>query len=120
MRFITQKIHAVIDYPVALSLLGMPFLLGLGKANPAALWLSVATGGAAFVLTVLTDHEAGFIKVLPYSFHVLVDRLVGITFVIAPFVLRFTGLDAIYYWANAATVLAATFVFNAPIERKAA
>ena len=49
------------------------------------------------MLTVLTNHEAGFIKVLPYSFHVLVDRLVGITFVIAPFALGFTGLDAIYY-----------------------
>lgn len=114
MRFITRQIHALIDYPVALSLIVMPFLLGLGATNPLALWLSVVTGGAALVLTILTNHETGIIKVLPYSFHVLVDRLVGVTFVVAPFVLGFIGIDAIYYWVNAAAVLLVTFVLNAP------
>ncbi|OQW51996.1 hypothetical protein [Candidatus Raskinella chloraquaticus] len=114
MRFVTRQIHALIDYPVALSLIGMPFLLGLGATNPLAFWLSVVTGGAALALTILTNHETGIIKVLPYSFHVLVDRLVGITFAVAPFVLGFTGIDAIYYWVNAAAVLLVTFVLNAP------
>ena len=116
MRFVTRKIHALIDYPVAFSLMGMPFLLGLGATNKLALWLSVATGAAALVLTILTRHETGLIKVLPYSFHVLVDRLVGLTFAVAPFVLGFTGIDAIYYWVNAAAVLLVTFVLNAPEE----
>lgn len=116
MRFVTRKVHAFIDYPVALSLIAMPFLLGLGTTNKLALWLSVVTGCAAFALTVLTNHETGIIKVLPYSFHVLVDRIVGLTFVAAPFVLGFTGLDAIYYWVNAAAVLLVTFVLNASDE----
>ena len=60
----------------------------------------IATGIAAFVLTVLTDHELGVIKVLPYWFHVAVDRVVGLTFVVAPFVLGFGGLDAVYYCAH--------------------
>lgn len=112
-RFVTRQIHAYIDYPVAVSLMAMPFVLGLGDSNPLAKWLSVATGVAAFVLTLLTNHETGVIKVLPYWFHVAVDRLVGVTFVVAPIVLGFTGLDAGYYWANAAAVLAVTFLFNA-------
>lgn len=116
MRFVTRKVHAFIDYPVALSLIAMPFLLGLGATNKLALWLSVVTGCAAFALTVLTNHETGIIKVLPYSFHVLVDRIVGLTFVAAPFVLGFTGIDAIYYWVNAAAVLLVTFVLNASDE----
>ena len=66
------------------------------------------------MLTVLTDHELGVIKVLPYWFHVAVDRVVGLTFVAAPFVLGFSGLDAGYYWANGAAVLAVTFLLNAP------
>ena len=114
MRFVTRQIHALIDYPVAFSLIGMPFLLGLGATNTLAFWLSVVTGGAALALTILTNHETGIIKVLPYSFHVLVDRLVGITFAIAPIVLGFTGIDAVYYWVNAAAVLLVTFVLNAP------
>ena len=116
MRFITQKIHSLIDYPVEISLMGLPFVLGLGKSNPIALWLSVATGIAALVLTLLTNHQTGLIKVIPYSFHVMVDRLVGITFAVAPFALGFKGIDANYYWINAAAVIAVTFLLNAPSE----
>ena len=104
-RFVTQKIHALIDYPVAISLVALPFALGLGESNPLALWLSVGTGIAAFVLTLLTDHETGVIRVLPYSLHLAVDFAVGIVFAIAPFVFGFVGIDALYYWANATAVL---------------
>ena len=39
---------------------------------------------------------------------------VGVVFVIAPFALKFFGLDAWYYWVLAAAVLLTTSVFNAP------
>ena len=112
-RFVTKTVHSYLDYPVAISLMATPFILGLGKANPTALWLSVATGIAALLLTLLTDHKTGLIHVVPYSLHVLVDRVVGLVFIAAPFVLGFSGLDAIYYWANGAAVLLVTFVLNA-------
>jgi hypothetical protein len=105
IRFVTRKIHAFLDYPVAFALIGLPFLLGLGASNPLALWLSVATGVAAFVLTVLTDHETGIIRVVPYSLHVAVDFMVGLVFVAAPFLFGFSGLDAWFYWLNGAAVL---------------
>ena len=105
IRFVTRKIHAYLDYPVAIALIGLPFLLGLGTSHPLALWLSVATGVAAFVLTVLTDHETGLIRVVPYSLHVAVDFMVGLAFVAAPFLFGFTGLDAWFYWLNGAAVL---------------
>lgn len=104
-RFITKTIHAYLDYPVALALVVLPILLNLGQTNPLALWLSIATGVAAFLLTVLTDHHLGLIKILPYKLHLTVDMLVGIVFVAAPFVLGFVGIDAIYYWANGIAVL---------------
>lgn len=104
-RFITKDIHAALDYPVALALMGAPFLLGLGESTPAAKWLSVGTGVAALLLTIFTNHRLGLIRVLPYWFHVLVDGLVGITFVVAPLALGFQGMDAWFYWANAAAVL---------------
>lgn len=104
-RFVTRTMHAFLDYPVALSLMAMPFLLGLGASHPMAKWLSVATGVAAFILTVFTDHKLGVFRVLPYSFHLTVDFLVGVVFALAPLALGFNGLDAWYYWANAAAVL---------------
>jgi hypothetical protein len=105
IRFVTRKIHSYLDYPVAFALIGLPFLLGLGATNPLALWLSVATGIAAFVLTVLTDHETGIIRVLPYSWHVAVDFAVGLLFVAAPSLFGFSGLDAWFYWVNGGAVL---------------
>ena len=105
MSFVTKEIHAYLDYPVAIALIVLPFVLGLGATSPMALYLSVATGIAAFGLTVLTDHHLGLIRVLPYNFHLLVDGLVGITFLAAPFILGFQGIDAIYYWANGLAVV---------------
>jgi len=104
-RFVTQKIHAYLDYPVAFALMTLPFLLGLGATNPIAMWLSVATGVAAFVLTLLTDHETGVFRVLPYSFHLAVDGAVAIAFLAAPLLFGFKGLDALYYAGLGATVL---------------
>ena len=106
MKFITKTIHAYLDYPVAFSLMALPFVLSLGQSHPAAKWLGVATGIAAFVLTLLTDHKTGVIRVVPYSVHLAVDFLVGVTFVVAPFALGFTGIDALFYWVNGGAVLA--------------
>jgi len=105
MKFVTKTIHSYLDYPVALSLIALPFLLGLGSSNPLALTISVATGVAAFILTLLTDHKTGAFRVIPYKVHLLVDFMVAIVFILAPFILSFEGLDAYYYWIIGATVL---------------
>ena len=105
MKFISKQIHSILDYPVAIALIGLPFLLGLGESSPLAFQLSVGAGVAALILTILTDHQTGLIKVIPYKVHLMVDLLVAIVFIIAPFVLSFEGLDAYYYWINGLAVL---------------
>ncbi len=105
MRFITKRIHAFLDYPVAIALIVLPFLLGLGDSSPLAVQISVVTGIAAFILTVLTDHHLGVFRVLSYRFHLTVDLLVAIVFIAVPFVFSFKGIDAYYYWVNGVAVL---------------
>ncbi len=105
MKFITKKIHAFLDYPVAIALIVLPFTLGLGSSNPIALYLSVATGIAAFVLTLLTDHHLGMVPVISYKMHLIVDFAVAIVFILAPFIFSFKGLDAYFYWINGIAVL---------------
>lgn len=105
MKFITKTIHAYLDYPVAVALMTFPFIMGLGSSNIIALQLSVATGIAAFILTLLTDHKLGVYKIIPYKVHLIVDAIVGVVFVAAPFVFSFKGIDATYYWIIGATVL---------------
>ncbi|MDA7978039.1 MAG: hypothetical protein MPJ50_04610 [Pirellulales bacterium] len=104
-RFVTKSLHAFLDYPVAVSLMVGPLLLGLGSSHSMATWLAISTGVAAFALTLLTDHKLGVIRVLPYSFHLAIDGLVGVVFLITPIAFGFTGIDAVYYWANGGAVL---------------
>ncbi|HRE19993.1 MAG TPA: hypothetical protein PKW21_03045 [Rhabdaerophilum sp.] len=106
MRFVTKQIHSWLDYPVAFALITLPFLLGLGASNALALTISPIIGVAALLLTVFTDHQTGLIRVLPYRLHLAVDLAVGVLFLILPFALGLTGLDAAYYWLNGAAVVA--------------
>ncbi len=105
MKFVTKRIHAFLDYPVAIALMALPFVLGLGGSGPLAFYLSLATGVAAFILTVLTDHHLGVFRVVPYKVHLMVDFLVATVFIIAPFVLSFEGIDKFYYLINGIAVL---------------
>ena len=91
---------------LALALIGLPFLLGLGASNPLALQISPVVGVAALILTVFTDHRTGIIRILPYRLHQAVDLGVGILFLTLPFALGFQGLDAAFYWINGAAVVA--------------
>lgn len=106
MRFVTKTIHAWLDYPVALALIALPFVFGLGTSNPLALTISPIVGVAAFILTVFTDHHLGLIRVLPYKLHLAVDLAVGVLFLFLPSILGFQGLDAYFYWLNGAAVVA--------------
>jgi len=99
---ISQRFHAYIDYPVALGLVLMPFLFGFAGL---AFSLSIATGIAAFVLTALTNHETGLFPVIAYKLHLVVDGLVGASFLAAPFAFGFQGLEMAYYLVLGATVL---------------
>ena len=105
MKFVTKRIHAFLDYPVAITLITLPFILGLRATNPIALQLSVVTGIAALILTVLTDHHLGLVPVITYKMHLIVDFLVAVVFILAPFIFSFQGIDAYYYWINGAAVL---------------
>lgn len=105
MKFVTKRIHAFLDYPVAIALITLPFILGLGSTSPIALQLSVATGIAALILTILTDHHLGLVPIITYKMHLIVDFLVAVVFILAPFIFSFQGIDAYYYWINGAAVL---------------
>lgn len=106
LRFITPNQHGVLDFTVATALIGLPFALGLGASSPLAFWLSIVTGVAVVVLSLMTDYRFGLLRVIPFKGHLLVDGIVGIAFLLAPVGLGFTGIDALYYWMNGAGVIA--------------
>lgn len=105
MRFVSKSIHARLDYPVALALIALPFLLGLGASHSLALAISPIVGVAALLLTVFTDHPLGIVRILPYRLHLAVDLVVGLLFLALPFAFGFSGIDAAFYLVNGAAVV---------------
>jgi hypothetical protein len=106
LRFITPNQHGVIDFAVAALLIVAPFALGLGASSALAVWISVATGLVVVVMSLLTDYRFGVVRILPFWAHLSLDGAVGVAYALIPTVLGFSGIDAIYYWVNAAAVLA--------------
>ena len=117
MKFITKEIHAYLDYPVALALIVLPFVFGLGGSHPLALYLSVGTGVAALILTLLTDHHLGVYRVISYKMHLIVDFAVAVVFIITPFIFSFEGIDAYYYWINWVSVLSVVSLHKSEIAK---
>ena len=114
----TKSVHAYLDYPVAFGLIAMPTVLGLGATNPMAFRMLVVVGFGPLIVTLLTDHQFGLFRVLPFKVHLAVDLLAGLTFLAAPFVFGFSGLEATYYWLLGATVVVVVRL-NAPEETPA-
>lgn len=104
IRVLSPTLHGIVDYLAAAGLITMPFILGLGEAAPLAKWLSVATGFAVIVVSLLTNYRYGAVRVLPFWGHLAIDTAVAMAFAVAPFALGFAGLDAWYYWINSAAV----------------
>ncbi len=104
LRFISPTLHGVVDYSAGAGLILMPYILGLGESHPAARWLSVITGVAVFAVSVLTDYRYAILRTIPFDGHLTIDLMAATAFMSAPFLFSFEGLDAHYYWINAAVV----------------
>jgi hypothetical protein len=103
-RFISSTLHGVADYSAGVGLIVAPILLDLGKMNSASLWISIIAGLAVLVVSLLTDYKLGAFRTIPFQGHLAIDLVVAIVFMIIPFVLGFSGIEANYYLFNASVV----------------
>jgi hypothetical protein len=117
IRFLTPTWHGLVDYLAALELLVMPFVLNLGASAPLAKWLAIATGLAVIVVSLFTDYKLGLVRIIPFRIHLGIDTAVATAFVVVPFLFGFSGLDAWFYWLNAAAVFVVVAVSMPGQER---
>lgn len=103
-RSISPTLHGVADYSAGAGLIVAPFILGLGYEHPASLSISVATGIAVLLVSLLTDYKLGAFRSIPFQGHLAIDLVVAIAFMILPFALGFQGLEANYYLVNATVI----------------
>jgi hypothetical protein len=94
VRVIPTRVHAVFDHTVSLLLIVAPWLFDFARGGPET-WVPVLLGVAGIGYSLLTDYERGLVRLIPMPIHLLLDILLGVVLVVAPWLFGF----AKYVWA---------------------
>lgn len=97
VKLISPKVHGIIDY------LSVPLLLAAGPlfrfgGLPAEITSTVA--GIALVISAFTAYPLGLVKMIPFKIHLMIDIVVGLAFIAAPFILRFDDFSARWFFVG--------------------
>ncbi len=89
---IPLAVHVLIEYGVGILTIISPFLFSFD--DDAAQILAVLIGAGIFVLAVVSDAPTGLARTLPAASHVVIDYVLGLLLIVAPFIFGFAGDDA--------------------------
>jgi hypothetical protein len=84
MKFISPKVHGLIDYLVVIFLFGSPTIFGF---TGLVATFTYALGAVHLLLTILTNYPLGVVRVIPVSLHAAVELLVGVVLIILAYTL---------------------------------
>lgn len=75
MKVIHPLVHSILDYTLVLLLLSSPsifeFSLGISL-------LTIVLGGVHLTITLLTNTKGGYLRIIPFSLHGLIELIVSI------------------------------------------
>jgi len=106
MRFISPRIHGILDYAVAAALIAVPLALDFAASSVLAAVLAVTAGVGLTVYSLLTDYSAGVRDLIPWRVHLTLDAVASVVLLAAPFVFGFGGIARGFYVTVAVAVLA--------------
>jgi hypothetical protein len=93
MKIISPTQHGYLDYLTVTLFLFAPIV---GLSGIAGI-LGYALAGIHLALTLATDFPLGAAKLIPFSIHGWVERVVGPILILLPFVLGFDVTERIFY-----------------------
>ena len=85
------SIHVLLEYGIGVLTILSPFLFSFD--DDAAQFVAVLIGAGVLVLAVVTDAPTGLARSLPVASHVVLDYVLGLVFLVTPFVFGFAGDD---------------------------
>ncbi|MCB5176063.1 MULTISPECIES: SPW repeat domain-containing protein [Microvirga] len=88
MRFLSTRVHGIIDYLTGGLLIVAPWLFGFADGT-AAQWVPVLLGVAIILMSLMTDYEVSVAKVIPMGAHLAVDGLGGALLAVSPWLFGF-------------------------------
>jgi hypothetical protein len=78
MKFITDKVHGVLDYGVVIIFALAPTLLGIDGISA---WICYILAVVHLAMTILTDMPLGVLKAVPLKLHGLVELIVALALI---------------------------------------
>ncbi|HVW95411.1 MAG TPA: hypothetical protein VHA56_05555 [Mucilaginibacter sp.] len=84
MKFMSPKVHGIIDILVCVFLLASPIIFGF--TGTLAIF-TYALGAAHTVLTLGTDFQIGVIKLIPVQIHELIEFVVAVSVIVLAYTL---------------------------------
>ena len=91
MKVISPRIHGYFDFLTVFIFLLAPTLLGLGQLS-AILAYSLAV--VHLLVTLTSDFPFGVVKLIPFTVHGWIERMVGPLLIAIPFILNFSTEEA--------------------------
>ncbi len=88
MKVISPRVHGYLDFLTVGIFLLAPTLLGLSQL-PAMLAYSLA--GVHLLVTLASDFPFGVFKIIPFTIHGWIERLVGPSLIALPFIVGFAN-----------------------------
>jgi hypothetical protein len=85
---IPPLVHGFLDYAIAVLLIASSFLFGF--TEDAATAVSIVAGVVVLVIAACTAWTAGLVKSIPVPAHVMLDYVLSILLIAAPFLFGFT------------------------------
>jgi hypothetical protein len=96
MRFLSTRVHGMIDYATGALLIIAPWLFGFADGS-AAQWVPMVLGASILVMSLITDYELSLTRIIPMGAHLAVDGLGGALLAASPWLFGFADRT---YWPH--------------------
>lgn len=113
MKIIPTRVHGILDYLMALTLVAIPAFVDWPSTAETIL---MVMGVGVFLYSLMTDYELGAFRVLPMGVHLALDLMGGLVLLTAPF-LFFSGHETaqmVFMILGAGEILATLLTHTSP------
>ncbi len=90
MKVISPRIHGYLDFLTVVIFLLAPTLLGLSQLSAI---LAYGLAVVHLIVTLASDFPFGLVKLIPFTIHGWIERMVGPLLIAVPFILNFSDED---------------------------
>ena len=98
MRFLSTKVHGVIDYVGGVALILAPMIFQFQDVGGMAVALPMILGVGLIIYSLCTRYELGLVKILPMMYHLIFDFIAAALLTVSPWLFGFYDANHPNQW----------------------